>query len=200
MGLVRAGHEPAPRRATTAESVAALASPDAEARRAGAVGCCGFAAAADPLLAALGVEDDRAARDAQLTALASLDDLDVTRAVAAHLRSDDAGLRTAVADALAGMPWSGVVLAELLAAADPATRIASLMVLSMTRPEGAGPWLRAVIADDPDPRVVAAAIGDLVDGGEPGDPALLEAASARFPDDPFVAFVAGVALARIGTS
>jgi HEAT repeat protein len=150
------------------------------------------------LLSRVGVESDPAVREAVLTALAGYDTVEVAEALAPHLRSDDAGLRIAVADALAAMR-QGVLplLAALAVDSDHDVRIMTVLILSDLRAPEAVSWLVRIVSDDTHPNVVAAAVDALLPLAGAEHAPLLTRARDRFPDDPFLRFIVDGALLRL---
>ncbi|GAA0709163.1 HEAT repeat domain-containing protein [Dactylosporangium roseum] len=195
MGLVRRDSTAAPRDTDPRTLRERLTDTDADVRRRAALGLGGAAEAVPDLLARVPVETDPAVRDAVLTTLAALDHADVAAGLAAHLASDDAALRTAVAGALATMPASvPALLPRLLADPDHHVRIMTAMVLADLPHPGAEEWLTGIVASDPHPNVVAAAVDALLPMAGPGHVPVLESARARFPGDPFLRFTVDAAL------
>ncbi|GIF18398.1 HEAT repeat protein [Actinoplanes tereljensis] len=196
MGLVRKA-EPEPELPVVSpeDLIRQLDDPDREARRAAALGLEGVADAVEALLDRIGVEQVPAVRDAMLTTLAVHDTDRVAAGLAVHLASDDAGLRTAAAEALATMPISVPALVpRLLEDPDPDVRVMTAIVLAdLPHPESLT-WLAVLIKDDPHPNVVATAIDALLPSLGPEHRELLEGAVRRFPDDPFLRFTVEAAL------
>ncbi|PWJ55698.1 HEAT repeat-containing protein [Quadrisphaera granulorum] len=183
----------APRRAERTWSVLVeqLRHPDPEARRRAALDLHGELRAAPALLAAAREEDDPAARDAALATVASFDLVEVARELAGWLGLDDAARRNAAVVALQSMPSCvASVLEHVLAGADVRARLMAVMVITaLPRPE-VPRWLLRIAEGDADENVVAAAIdaGVLVDDAL-GHQLATEGA-ARFPDNPYLAFLA----------
>ncbi|GAA4591539.1 HEAT repeat protein [Actinoplanes octamycinicus] len=200
MGLVRkqAPEPELPQVLDTDELVRRLDDPDPELRREAALELAGKPEAVPELLARVGLETEPRVRDAVLTTLAGHDSEAVAAGLAVHLASDEAGLRTAVAEALASMPVSTpALLPSLLAAPDHDVRVMTAMVLAdLPHPE-AKSWLVQMIAEDPHPNVVTAAIDALLPAASAEHIGVLEAAVLRFPDDPFLAFTVRAALPRL---
>ncbi|MEV6346135.1 HEAT repeat domain-containing protein [Actinoplanes sp. NPDC051851] len=203
MGLVRkqAPQEPVtapPEQEPVAALIARLGDADPDQRREAALDLVGAPEAIPELLARVGAEPVPRVRDAILTTLAAHDTDVVAGGLAIHLASDEAGLRTAVAEALATMPLSVPDLVpSLMAAPDHDVRVMTAMVLAdLAHPE-AKTWLVRMIAEDPHPNVVTAAIDALLPAAGPEHAPVLEAAAARFPDDPFLSFTVRAALPRL---
>ncbi len=168
---------------------------DPERRREAALGLDGVPAGVRSLLVRVGSEPAREVRDAMLTTLAAHDLPEVAESLAAHLASEDAGLRTAVAEALASMPRSVPALVpKLVAHSDRDVRMMTVMVLADLPHPSALVWLAEMIRDDPHPNVVAAAIDALLPSLGSEHVELLRDAVRRFPDDPFLRFTVELVL------
>ncbi|SNY15285.1 HEAT repeat domain-containing protein [Paractinoplanes atraurantiacus] len=198
MGLVRR-NTPPPEETAAPPSADTLLSqlddPDPELRREAALGLDGSAEAVAPLLDRVAGETEAAVRDAMLTTLAAHDTAQVAEGLAVHLASDDAGLRTAVAETLATMPNSvPALLPRLIDDDDHDVRVMTAMVLAdLPHPE-AMTWLAVMIREDPHPNVVTAAIDALLPSIGPEHHELLRGAVERFPDDPFLRFTVEAAV------
>lgn len=203
MGLVRkqAPREPEeglPEGPSTETLLGQLDDPDPDCRREAALGLDGVAEAVPELLARVGGEDDPRVLESILTTLAAHDTENVAGGLAVHLASDEAGLRTAVAAALATMPRSvPAVLPSLLAAPDHDVRVMTAMVLADLHHPEAHTWLVQMIRQDPHPNVVTGAIDALLPSATADDIPLLQEAVERFPDDPFLRFTVNGALPRL---
>ncbi|MEV0897309.1 HEAT repeat domain-containing protein [Actinoplanes sp. NPDC049802] len=171
---------------------------DADCRREAALGLVGVAEAIPALLARVGTEEDPRVLESILITLAAHDSEDVAGGLAVHLASDEAGLRTAVAAALATMPRSvPSVLPSLLAAPDHDVRVMTAMILADLPHPDAHAWLARMISEDPHPNVVTGAIDALLPSATEDDVQLLRDAVERFPDDPFLRFTVNAALPRL---
>ncbi|MFI1989204.1 HEAT repeat domain-containing protein [Actinoplanes sp. NPDC020271] len=200
MGLVRkqAPEPEATRTLGPDELVRQLDDPDPERRREAALDLTGVPDAIPELLARAGLETEPRARDAVLTTLAGHDTEAVAAGLAVHLASDDAGLRTAVAEALATMPRSvPALLPSLTSAPDHDVRVMTAMVLADLPDPAARDWLIRMISEDDHPNVVTAAIDAFLPAATPEHAPVLEAAARRFPDDPFLQFTVRAALPRL---
>ena len=199
MPLVRkpAGSTP-PAVAPTQDLASGLASPGEDARWMAARDAAGVQGCADMLAAALRVETSPRVREALFMSLARTGDAPSVDALQSLLRSDAAHLRTGALDALrlvvAAVP---AILSPMLRDHDADIRILSCE-LARTLPAGvATAHLNALLRDETEPNVCAAAIDVLAEVGD-GDalPALAECA-ARFQATPFLSFAARVAAERI---
>jgi HEAT repeat protein len=171
-------------------------SPDC--RREAALALEGSAEAVPVLLERIGTERERTVRDAILTTLAAHDTAEVAEGLAVHLASDDAGLRTGVAEALATMPRSvPALLPEWLANPDHDVRVMAAMVLADLPDPEAAKWLARMISEDPHPNVVTAAIDALLPMATVEHAPALQNAVERFPDDPFLQFLLERLLPRL---
>ncbi|MEU4420352.1 HEAT repeat domain-containing protein [Actinoplanes sp. NPDC024001] len=204
MGLVRkqAPQQPEevlpPEKPSVESLLRQLDDADPDCRREAALGLVGVAEAVPALLARVAVETETNVRDAVLTTLAAHDTETVAGGLAVHLASDDAALRTSVAEALATMRGSVLsLMPSLLAAPDHDVRVMTAMVLADLAHPDAPVWLTRMIAEDPHPNVVTAAIDALLPAATAEHAAVLEAAVQRFPDDPFLRFTVQAALPRL---
>ncbi|GID28662.1 HEAT repeat domain-containing protein [Paractinoplanes brasiliensis] len=197
MGLVRRDQQPAEVSETPAVEtlLRQLGDPDPDRRREAALGLDGVAEAVPDLLARVGPETASTVRDALLTTLAAHDTDEVAEALAVHLASDEADLRTLVAEALATMPGSvPAIVPRLLQDPDHDVRVMTAMVLADLPHPGALTWLADMIREDPHPNVVTAAIDALLPSLGPEHTELLRDAVGRFPDDPFLRFTVEAAV------
>ncbi|GIE93468.1 HEAT repeat domain-containing protein [Paractinoplanes rishiriensis] len=197
MGLVRRESKPdeTPQPPSTEVLLTQLDDPDPELRREAALSLDRVDEAVPALLERVAGETETRARDAMLTTLAAHDTDTVASALAVHLASDDADLRTAVAEALSTMPLSvPPIVPRLLADEDHDVRVMTAMVLADLQHPAALAWLADMIRDDPHPNVVASAIDALLPSLGPEHHDLLERAVRRFPNDPFLRFTVEAAL------
>jgi HEAT repeat protein len=198
VGLVRRNAPPPEETAappSTDTLMSQLDDPDPNCRREAALGLEGIGEAVPALLDRIATETEPAARDAMMTTLAAHDTAAVAEGLAVHLATDDAGLRTAAAEALATMPASvPAIVPRLLADPDHDVRVMTAMVLAdLPHPESQT-WLARMIAEDEHPNVVTAAIDALLPSLGPEHHDLLRAAVQRFPDDPFLRFTVEAAV------
>ncbi|NHC46763.1 HEAT repeat domain-containing protein [Motilibacter aurantiacus] len=198
MGLVRrtaqapAAEEQRAARRDSAGLQQQLRAGDAEQRRRAALDLEGDAAAVPALLAALQEERDVPAREALLTTLAGHDVAEVGLALSGELRSEDATRRNAAVNALQAMPLAveSLVGQGILQDEDADVRVLAVMVLSAVAHPGVPEWLRPVVAADPEPNVVAAAVDVAVTIGSGIAHELSTVATGRFPQNPYLHFLA----------
>lgn len=174
---------------TPGEALRALQSPDPAARREAALALRGVEAAVRVISRCLATERDLPARDAMLEALVESDSPLAAERLVSYMRSDDAGLRSAAAIALARMSSSEEVVRGLMVDPDPDVRILTVMTLGALDLPGVPFWLIALLHYDQHPNVVGAAINVLADIGDASMADTVREATARFADDPFIAFV-----------
>ena len=181
--------------------IAQLRDPEAGVRRWAARDLAGHGTAAAALGERLMIETDTSVREAIFTSLGGMRTASAVDALLPLLRSEDAGLRNGAIEALSGMPEQvGPRVAALLRDADSDVRIFTVNLLGELRHPQVSNWLTGVLAHDAEVNVVAAAIEVLAETGSPADVAALQAARARFADDPFIGFAADLAIERIGTA
>jgi len=146
----------------------------------------------------LAVEANPRVREAILTALARRGSAEAVDAVLPHLRSDDAGLRTAVLDTLRAMPLAlAPYLAGLLRDRDADVRLLACDLARDPAIAGAADLLCDLLARDPSANVCAAAVEVLAEIGEAAALPALAHCATRFPVDPFLAFAVEMATQRI---
>jgi hypothetical protein len=198
MGLVKRQQAGQPSAASrpSEDPRAALRSPDPEQRRGAAVLLMDAADAKQLLAEMVAIEQDVVVREAMLTAIIGSGDVIAARTLADLLRTDDAALRNAVADALGQMPAAAAIIDELLADRDADVRVMTVMLLrSLQVPQVPG-WLLAIVETDTDPNVVGGALGELAEVGDATMIPVLEQVPLRFPGDAFIAFSAELAVRR----
>ncbi|RAK60993.1 HEAT repeat domain-containing protein [Phenylobacterium hankyongense] len=148
---------------------------------------------------ALAIEQDPRAREAILTSLARVASPEAARLVAGCIRSDDATIRTGALDALRAMPEAAAaVLPALLADTDPDVRLLACEVVREQPAAEAAQLLTALLAQEVEPNVCAAALDVLVQVGGPEILPALDDCARRFAGEPFLAFAIKVARERLG--
>ncbi|WP_294645799.1 HEAT repeat domain-containing protein [uncultured Aureimonas sp.] len=197
MGLVKAKITQGPIDEAAARP-AELDAADAASRRAAARVMATRPGSEGDLLSRLAVETDRQVREAIVLSLIGLGTEVAVLGLAEHLGGEDVELRNAVVEALESMPRAlEPHLDRLLVHDDADVRIFVCNVLAGLRHAGACEWLKRVLERDRHPNVCAAAIDAMMEAGTPDCIPSIRAAMARFPDEPFLAFSAELAIARI---
>ncbi|MGY2047277.1 HEAT repeat domain-containing protein [Methylobacterium sp. JK268] len=183
---------------TAADPRAALAEGRPAQRREAALRLSADPEGAALLAARLSVEEDPSVREAILGALARNGGLAAVGHLIGLLDSEDVWLRNAAIEALQGL--DGVVidaLSEALAHADSDRRIFAVNVLACLRHPAAADLALRALTEDAHVNVCAAALDVLAEIGRPAMVPAIEAAVARFPDEPFLRFAAKAAIRRI---
>ena len=197
----RAATEPAPPSvpvSSLSELLEALHAPESGLRRAAAHDLGDHPEAIPTLCARLGDEPALSVRCVILTALIRLQSPAVVSGLLPYLRSEDAGLRNAVIEALQDMPGAvAPFMEDLLHDADSDVRILAVQIVSALAHAQAPEWLARVIASDQHVNVCAAAVDCLAEVGDPAAIPSLLALPGRFPGEPFIAFAVAVAIRRI---
>lgn len=178
--------------------LAQLRSGDAEQRRWAARDLAAWPESAGALGEHLLRESDASVREAVFTSLAAQASDAAAGALLPLLRSEDAALRNGAIEALGGMPQAVAPrIAALLRDADPDVRLFTVNLLGELPHTQVLGWLQQVLEHEPAVNVVGAAIEVLAEVGGPAQVPVLRRAAARFADEPFVAFAADVAAARM---
>ena len=181
-----------------ASHVAALNSPDAEARWNAARALGGRADAVPALAAALAREQVPRVREAIMTALMRVGDEASVLALLPYLRSQDAGQRATAIEALQALPEAILpFMAALLADSDSDVRIlATELARNMPAPD-ATRVLCGLLENEQHPNVCAAAIDVLAEVGTRDAVPTLKACAERFSNTPFLPFAVSTTIARI---
>jgi len=178
--------------------IAALDSPDPEARWSAARALGGDANAVPALAAALSKEQVLHVQEALITALMRIGDEASVMALLPYLRSREPSLRSAVIEALQALP-SAVLpfMASLLGDSDSDVRILATE-LARTLPEAETTRLLCELLErEQHSNVCAAAIDVLAEVGTREALPALRACAQRFAGTPFLPFAASTAIARI---
>jgi HEAT repeat protein len=147
---------------------------------------------------ALSTEEDARVREAIFTSLIRIRTAESVEAVLPHLRSDDAGLRTAALDALRAMPdVAAPYLTTLLHDADSDVRLLACDLARDLPSAQATRILCDLLEVEIEGNVCAAAVDVLAENGGPEAMPVLARCSERFGGDPFLAFAIKVAADRI---
>lgn len=157
------------------------------------------AADVDVLAAALHVELDPRVREAIFTTLGRIGGPESARAVAAHIHSEDANLRSGALDTLRGMPNAILgVLPTLLADPDGDVRLLACELARGAPGPGPTRLLCELLEREQEVNVAAAAVEVLAEVGGPDALAALDRCQERFSAEPFMTFSIRVARDRIG--
>jgi len=177
---------------------AQMADPDPGVRRWAARDLAMHSQAVNQLVARLGVEPDASVRAVIFSSLAQIGGPAVVDAVLPLLRSEDAMLRNAAIEVLAGLPDAVAPRIEaLLADADSDVRIFSINLLGQLPHPSVPKWLAQVLQREMQANVVGAALDVLAEVGGPELAQPLRQTLARFADEPYMAFAAELVLRRI---
>jgi HEAT repeat protein len=196
MPLIRKDHTDAATRRVV--SVDLLLHGTVEERWSAARSMGGDSAEVGALAAALLGESEARVREAILTSLARSGSPAAMDAVLPHLRSDDAGLRTAALDALQAMPLAVAPrLGKLLHDPDPDVRLLACDLVRHVQATEASSLLASVLRGEQDVNVCAAAVEVLAEVGGFEDLPALSACAERFPNEPFLRFSVETTIQRI---
>lgn len=187
--------------------LAQLQDPDPEVRRWAArdLAQCPEAGMAATVTVTLGRllarETDASVREALFTSLCTLGGTAAVDAFLPLLRSEDAALRNGAIEGLACLPdVAGPRIDALLQDPDADVRIFTVNLLGCLRHPQVGAWLGQVLLQENAVNVVGAAVEVITEVGTAAHLAALDAAGARFADDPFIAFAIDLARTRIETA
>lgn len=177
---------------------AVLGDTDPIVRRWAARDLAAFPEASAVLVDRLKIEEAPSVREALLMSLTQIGDRFSIEGLVECLRSDDAHLRNEAIDAMKVLPDQvSAIMSELLADEDPDVRIFSVNILESLRHPDVERWLIEVISHDIHVNVCATAVDLLGEVGTEAALEPLEALKRRFPDEPYIAFAADLALKRI---
>ena len=178
--------------------LAQLADAEPTVRRWAARDLAGHAQAGASLCQRLAVEPDASVRTLLFTSIAQLGGSAAVAGLLPLLRSEDAALRNGAIEVLSGLPDAVAPRIDaLLHDTDSDVRIFTLNLLGNLPHARVPQWLGQVLRAELEPNVIGAALEVAV---EVGGRELLEdlrSARIRFHDDPYIAFAADLALARI---
>lgn len=154
--------------------------------------------AADNLGLALGREKDLRRRDGLLAALLAIADPSAAAVLALHLRSEDAGLRSACVETLQAMPAAAAsVLPKLLSDPDPDVRLLATEIVRTQPTEVANALLAGLLDAEIQPNVCGAAVEVLAEVGTTDAIRALRAARIRFASEAFLPLAIDTVLARL---
>lgn len=199
MPLVRNPTQPPkPRKPAPAEVLSGLNSASAEERWAAARAAAELPDAAAALAAALPGEPDLRVREAMFTSLARIGTRDSVARILPLLRSDDSALRTGALDALRSSQVAAPeFLPQLLSDPDVDVRILSCELARNLPDEEASRSLCALLANEREINVCAAAIEVLAEVGDESALPTLARCAERFAQVPFLSFAIQLATDRI---
>jgi HEAT repeat protein len=202
MPLVRKPNRPPrPLSPSPTEVLAGLGSANSDERWAAARAAAELPDSVDALAAALRREIEPHVREALLTSLARIGTRDSLAQILPMLRSSDAALRTGALDALrSSVSVARAVLPQLLRDGDTDVRILSCELARVLPSEEASRSLCALLADEPEVNVCAAAIEVLTEVGTPAALPALARCARRFAEVPFLGFAITLATNRIMAS
>lgn len=194
----RPAQSPGQARPTLASVVSGLGSAAPDARWAAARAAAEIPESAAALAAALSTEGDSHIREAMFTSLARIGTRESVAAIAPMLRSSDAALRTGALDALrTSVIATHELLPQLLKDPDVDVRVLSCELARSLPSEEATPPLCALLAEERDVNVCAAAIEVLAEVGNHTALSALAHCGQRFPQVPFLSFAIKAATDRI---
>lgn len=177
---------------------AQLRDPDPQRRRWAARDLVAHPECATVLGAHLTGEPDARVREAAFVSLAAIGGAAAVDALLPLLRSEEPSLRNGAIEALSGLPQAvSPRIDALLHDADPDVRLFTVNLLGELPHAQVLAWLQQVLDRETAVNVVGAAIEVLAEVGGPAQVQALRRAAARFSDEPFVAFAADVAAARM---
>jgi HEAT repeat protein len=181
-----------------ASRIAELGSPDAQTRWTAARALGGHPEAVQALAGALGSEASPRVREAITTALMRIGDEASIKALLPYLRSQDAGQRAAVIEALQALPEAILpFMASLLDDDDSDIRILATELARNMPAVDATRILCKLLAKELHPNVCGAAIEVLAEVGTREAVPVLHACAERFAATPFLPFAISTAIARI---
>jgi len=179
-------------------ALAGLVSGNREERWAAARAAADVVGGADALAGALRTEGDPRVREAMFTSLARIGTPESANQLLSLLRCDDAQLRTGALDALRTMSTAvREMLPGLLNDPDGDVRILSCELARSLPSDEATALLCALLTDEQQLNVCAAAIEVLAEVGNATALPVLAECGRRFRDAPFLGFAIKIAMQRI---
>lgn len=180
------------------EVLSRLASASPDERWSAARAAAALPGATGALAAALAREADPRVREAMFTSLARIGTRESLASLLPMLRCDDSALRIGALDALRSAAAAArELLRELLQDPDPDVRLLSCELARGVPGEQACASLCALLAEEREINVCAAAIEVLTEVGDCSALPALERCAARFSHVPFLRFASQVAMDRI---
>lgn len=153
------------------------------------------------LLDHLARETDASLREACLLALIDLATPEAAEGLARLLSSEEAALRNGALESLAALPAQSAALLDRMAGSDdPDVRIFAAILAGELGLDWIEDWLIDLLSRDDDANVCAAICEVLAEAGSEDALPALQEIPARFPDEPFLHFVAATVTSRLGGS
>lgn len=175
-----------------------LSSEDVTARRWAARDLALFKEASRVLLDRLAIENDLSVRESILSSLLAIKDEVAVRGLIELLKSEDALLRNEVIEILKEMPEEvAPYMKEFLSSVDPDIRIFAINIMESLRHPKVLEWLKEVLENDTNVNVCATALDLITEIGTEEFIPGIEKVKERFKEEPYVQFVADLALRRI---
>jgi HEAT repeat protein len=184
-------------RSSVDELLTDLKSPDSSVRRGAAHKLTDHPQAAAELCSALVIEPQESVRESILTALIRIGTKPAAAGLLPLLNSEDAGLRNGAIEALKTMPEAVAERVDDIFSGSSDVRIFGVEILGALGHPDSPRLLMRIIAEDSELNVCAAAVEALAECGDATAAAPLSALLVRFPNEPFLEFSVGMALARI---
>jgi len=157
--------------------------------------------ATSALLEQLRVESSLSVREVILTTLIRLGDANAVLGLSECLRSEDASLRNEVLEAMKQLPDSvASIMQDLLVDDDVDVRIFAVNIMESLRHPEVENWLIKVIKNDTHVNVCATALDLLTEVGTDIALDAIIKVNVRFPNEPYIQFVANLAIKRIQES
>ena len=182
------------------EVVRGLLSSSPDERFAAARAAAEIPAMAPELAAALPAESDPRVREAMFTSLARMGTAEIVEYVVPLLRSSEAALRTGALDALRSSPTAvRQLLPQLLRDRNVDLRVLSCELARCLPSAEATRQLCAMLADEQEANVCAAAVEVLAEVGNPEALPILADCAQRFSKVPFLCFAIDVATKRLNS-
>ncbi len=178
-----------------------LNSPVATERRWAAKDLADFKDSATDLVKRLLSEEDLSVREQIFLSLMVIAGDVAIQGMISCLKSDDASLRNQAIETLKQMPdLIEPYIERLLKDPDVDTRIFAINILESLRHPKVIKWLVEVIENDHNVNVCANALDLLAEVGNESALPAIEAVKARFKEEPYIQFVADLAVKRINTN
>lgn len=150
------------------------------------------------LLERLEKEKDISVREVILSSLLAIKDDITVKGLIELLKSEDAHLRNQVIETLKEMPEEvSPHIEKLLNSEEPDLRIFAINIIESLRHPKVLKWLKQVIENDDNVNVCSTALDLISEVGTEEFISSIERVKERFKDEPYIQFVADLALRRI---